>query len=311
MLKKVCFSVILGMAMIFATGNNSAIAANQRSPGGWLTFSYPDNWELNQTELTRTRYVENFMLQPRGQDFSGRPGQVILRVFDPFYVVEESRIFSFSGNEQTFRAFVKSLPGESGATFSTEKIGGINVFVARSSGSGLPTVYFGGFTSEGFPVVVGAAGTTTSNTYHDQILINVFQSVRFSPANGQSAIPANSVASWYGAISRGDARTLAGLSCANARALFGLVGAFSGLNRSTGIMGAIVSAGRTFDYSRLRFSTYESNEKFAVVRISGLVRRPDGIVEPFHRYASAFGSNMLAVNKEASGWKVCEAVRAR
>lgn len=287
----------------------SASAVEHRSYSGWLSFQYPDGWHVIETEQTRTRYVENVAVQPRGQDFTGRNGQIILRVFDPFYVIEESGLSANADGQQIFRTFVRGLPEESSASIATESIRGTTLWVARSRSADVTTFYLGGRTSGGYLVVVGGATGPEGDARLEQRVSDVFFTLRFGQPSGINTNASEAVARFYAAVGRGDSESVARYSCANARLLQGLVGLFAQASGLEGINEAIVRAGSDFDYSGLRYMTVVSSADMAAVRVGGTVRRPDGGFVSFPKYAQAFGSNVLIVRREGSSWKVCEPMR--
>lgn len=286
-------------------------AATFTSTSGWLQFSYPDNWEHRLTDNTRARYVENVMLQPKGQDFNARRGELVFRVYDPLYIIEEARVLPYSDAERVFGAFVRALPHEREAKLSVETIGGNRYFVARSNSDGVPTAYFGTVASNGYLMVVGSAGVTDANTYPDQSLITLLNSIRLGTRLSGNPRATESVAKWYEAVSRGDQNKVSELSCANSRILLGLVGLAGEMAGVGDTVKRLVSLGSGFDFSGLRFIPIQSNERMSAVRIAGVVKNPNGTIVPFPEYAKAFGSNVLVVNNEGGAWKVCEPLFAQ
>jgi hypothetical protein len=286
----------------------SATAGSFRSDSGGLSFEFPGGWEHAMTDRTRTHYVENVMLQPRGQDFSGKPGQVIVRVFDPLYVLEQAKVLPYEDHARVFEGFVRSLPGEGGLRTTTQNIQGTTHHVARSSSQGVPVVYLGRVVSGGRLVVVAAAGTTAANAYHDQIVLDLLATLRLD-SGGSSQGPVDSVRDWYAALQAGDESRLRALTCGKIGVMTDL-GRFMGTAMGVGDPHALLMRGaRLFDYAGLRFATIGENGPTAVVRVAGLVRQPSGRLVAFSQQAGTFGSNVLTVRKEGGAWRVCEPLR--
>jgi hypothetical protein len=285
-----------------------AAAGTFRSDSGALSFEIPGGWEHAYTERTRTHYAENVMLQPRGQDFSGRPGQVVVRVFDALYVLEQAKVLPYDDHARVFEGFVRSLPGEAGLRTTTQSIQGATHYLARSSSAGVPVVYLGRVVSGGRLVVIAAAGTTAANSYHDQVALDLFATLRLD-FSGSSLGPVDSVRDWYAALQAGDESRLRALTCSQLGVMTDL-GRFLGTALDVGDPYALLIRGaRSFDYAALRFATIGERGPTAVVRVAGLVRQPSGRLIAFSEQAGTFGSNLLTVRKEGGSWRVCEPVR--
>jgi hypothetical protein len=303
-------AIYFALLFTFLAIPTRSIAAEFVSLSGWLRFSHPDNWEFQQFGNTRTRYTENVMLQPKGQRFNARPGEIVVKVFDPLFVLEEARISPYSDHERVFRAFVEGQPNEKDLVFTRERIDNRETFVARSNSEGVATAYYGQVGANGYLLAVGVAGTSATSQVPDRVVRDLLNTARIGLAPGIRLEPAKAVASWYDAVSRGDSKTLLSLSCQQARVLSGLVGLVLESQQASGVMDAIISSGRLFDYSGLRFWTIQSTDTAAAVRIAGTVKGPDGRLVPFNAYARTFGSTVLTARYEAGQWRVCEPVYA-
>lgn len=281
-----------------------AVSAMHRSDSGWMRFDYPAGWHVEMVDQTSFRYVENFELTPGGSAAS----DIGMLAFDPYFVLEEARQPSSVSEAEAFKAFIRARPGEQAARFSNETINGRDYFVARNTGGEFPTLYLGRATAEGLLLVAGLAGKS-GNAAETRLLASLADSMRFERPPTVSSGPADAVRDWYRAMRRGDSEALDALSCGRARNLSTLIGVLTH-GESARLSDVIVKAGMAFDTSELRFMTYRANDQFAVVRVAGLIRSPDGVLTPMYQHASGTGgSNMIAVNKEAGKWKVCEPLR--
>lgn len=294
---------------IIAASSGSAAAqsatANYTSDSGWTAFQYPPGWEVFPTDRTPARYLENFAIQPRGQSFAGGRGQVVFRIFDPMYVVEEAGVRLPVGHDALFQRFVRALPGGSSASFSTTTVGGRLYYYASESSEGFTTVYVGSVTANRWLTVVGMAVAPQDVASRQPLLFQIAASVRAPGPSPASSGPTGAVSSWYSNLQRGNSIALTNLQCSQAALANGIISLVTGNS-----IDRTIQLGRLFDYSGLQYQTIQSNGTRAVVRVSGNVVAANGSVVPFYRYAANIGgSNSFFTPYESGAWRVCGPVR--
>jgi hypothetical protein len=279
------------------------------SDSGWMSFSYPSGWSVIATDRTPQRYLENFAVQPRGQDFTGQGGQVALRIFDPMYIIEEASLPPSTTVDAQFRAFVRALPGGNRASFSTRVDGGQTYLFAQDRGGAFPVEYVGHTVTGGYLSVVALASPQASVADNEPLLFAAADSVRIVPPSDHLNGPETAMRKWYDQVARRNAPGLLDISCAKGRAALGLTFLGAAMMSSDRAITAMLAAGGSFDYSALHFQTIKENPNGAAVRVSGVVRGPDGKYRAFSKFAGSFGSNSFFVAKEQGQWRVCQPVR--
>lgn len=279
------------------------------SDSGWTSFWYPTGWAVIPTDRAASRYLENYAVQPRGQDFTGQPGQVVVRLFDPMYVAEEARARSPAGSLALFQTFIRTLPGAQGATFNTYTYENRSYFYAEHYGEGMGMAYAGFVGENGYLSVLGVAAPARELAQRRTLLFQMAGSSNLRGPGPMSGA-ASAMSQWYSYLRGGDTNALHTLSCSRARDSMTAVwlgGLLSGMGDPMAVM---ARAAYNYDFSGLRYQTVSSGNGRAAVRVSGNVAAPNGAITPFHQYARNFGgSNVFFVTSETGGWKVCGPVR--
>lgn len=297
--------IVLAISLLAAVPAAAQGLQTFTSDGGGLSFRYPAGWQVITTDRQVSRYVENYAVQPPGQDFAGRPGQVAIRIFDPMYVVEEARARQPLGSEAVFQQFVRALPGGANATFGRRTYGGATYFFASEGSEGFETDYAAVISSAGYLNVAAMAVSPQDAAQRLPLLLQTVSSIS-APWPGQSPDgAAAAVSNWYRILRAGNARALVPLACSEAQGPLLLL-SFA----SPSAMDTMVRAAYGFDFSGLRFQTVGSGSRGAAVRIGGNITAVNGAVTPAYRNAGILGgSNMLFVKLEDGAWKVCGPIR--
>jgi len=270
-----------------------------------IAFSHPAGWEVIPTDRRPTRYLENFAVQPRGQQFSGYPGQVAIRVFDPMFVVEEARVRLPASASLLFQRFVRSLPGGQHATFGTRSFGGVTYLFASEVSDGFQTDYAAIAYPSGMLNVAGMASNPREAVRRQPLLFQITRSMSAPWPDRTLDAPAAAVRNWYRVLRTGQTGALLPLACSQAMGPMLLL-SFA----SPGAMSRMTQVAIGYDFSGLRFQTVASGSRGAVVRVAGNLVAPNGTVTPVYQNAGLLGgSNSFAVRPEAGGWKVCGPVR--
>lgn len=274
------------------------------SNSGAIAFRYPQGWNVITTDRQPSRYIENYAVQPAGQDFTGRPGQVVVRIFDPMYVVEEARVRLPATPEVLFQRFVQAMPGGSGATFGRRTYGGMTYLFASDTSNGFETDY-AAISVGGYLNVAGMAASLRDAPARLPLLFQTVASMSTPwpsrPLDGAGA----AVKNWYRVLRLGDSLALPPLACSQAQMSL-LLMSFA----SPESMDLVARASQGFDFSGLRFQTVASGARGSVVRVGGNIAAANGSVTPIYQNGRILGgSNSLFVKLENGAWKVCGPVR--
>jgi hypothetical protein len=308
--------------LLFLAAPGAAGAQSQlyRANSGWSSFSYPAGWEVHDNlERTPQRYLENYLLQPRGQWFSGRSGEVAIRILDPMYVAEEARVANPVGSNALFEAFVRARATRASGTRYGPYFGVLNDGPRRYwtairrfvfEGVAAEERYYASVNSNGYLNVLAMATVPGEGESFEPTLLSIARTVNY-PGPGATRTPAEAITQrWYRHLQAGERSAAMALACSRAQsssALAGLAQALMGVNP-----GAVGAAGNAYtsrsDFSGLRFQTIRSSDAVAAVRIGGNIVRPDGSVVPYHEN-NRFGSNVAVMRYENGRWTYCEDLR--
>lgn len=264
---------------------------------GTISFSYPSGWEVGEA-LTgnKNRYTENYMMQPRGQVFGPRYGQVVIRVFDPVYVMENVRANNATLlTKYLFEKFVADMCEVSSALSTEMTFDGGTYYEYMQNNQGYQTKIVGKLSPFGFLYVVMMACAPTTTEANDIALYQVAASMRGGEPRSYLSTEEMPVKQWYTALQAGNSSQMSSVSCTSARAM--------------NIFGGdwLAKFGTMFDFSKLTYYTTAGNDELKVVRVCGCVIDPQGKWVPFYEYANRMGnSNLFIVRKESGSWKICE-----
>jgi hypothetical protein len=297
--------LLLAVCLFVASPLHGQVMQTYTSDSGVLAFNHPTGWQVFASDRLPSRLVENYAVQPKGQDFAGQPGQVVVRIFDPMFVVEEARVRLPATPDDLFQRFVRAMPGGRNATFGNRTHGGVTYLFASETSDGFETSYAAIVTASG---LLNVAGMATNPRETAQRLPLLFQMAR-SMSTPWPARPldgaAQAVRNWYRVLRVGDVRALIPLACSEARASM-LLASFASLDT----LNLIARASIGFDFSGLRYETVASGSAGSVIRVAGNIVAVNGSVTPVYQSARILGgSNSLFVKRESGGWKVCGPVR--
>ena len=289
----VCASNVFGQSLL-----------NFRSDTGWIAFAYPPGWDVIPTDRSPSRFLENYAIQPHGQSFSGRAGEIAIRIFDPMYVIEQARSRPDADPATVFQRFVQSIPGGQSASFSNRFYSGRSFLFASAISGGFEADYLGFVNEVGDLDVLAMALNPSDAARFQPILFQIAGTVRTAPTAGSADAPASAVRSWYNNLRSGNAPGLAALTCRQALPAMLLYFA------DPDILRLMTAAARSFDMKGLRFQTIKVGSAGAAVRISGNLVAFNGTVSAVYENNSmSGGSNVLFANYEDGAWHVCGPVR--
>lgn len=284
--------------------------SNFKPKFGNISFDYPSNWKVGRDDSKNQAYNENHFIQPANQSFSGRNGEVVIRIFDPYCIMEEAKSLSAAFSASLFNKFVGNLSEGVSVNTKTVTINGKTYYECLQSNGGMSVKSVGVRTPNGNLCILSLQEVPNISQENTDILYRVAQSVSGGEPGQYMSQPESVVSNYYKALGRGDEAEVRRLSCSSAQLSNALIDVFLGGSGAGSITGSMVNAGKMFDFSRLRFYSIGGNDKISVVRVCGNIVGPDNSIESFYNYARRLsGSNLFVVRLEEDGWKICEYFR--
>jgi hypothetical protein len=301
------FAMAVAGLLLWAAPALAQEMVHYRADLGWASFDYPRGWTVTATDRSPGRFWDNYGLQPARQYFNGTAGQVAIRIFDPMYVIERSRLTGSYTNSTLFHRFLSAL-GASNASFGRETVGARNYFTASVDDGGFQTDYAAFETSNGYLDVLGMAGSPREADRNRPLLFAIAQSL-YDPGPGDTLMPAEAaMRDWGTALRRGDVASLTRLSCAKARPMLAAMGLGALLFGGTNSLGAIAALYRNYDLTGLRYQTLKGGGDAVAVRTAGNMIVPGGVA-PYTETRNFGDSNVVIVRRENGDWRICEPVR--
>lgn len=271
---------------------------------GTLSFNYPTGWEVGKQDNVRAAFTENRFVQPVGQDFNGQSGQVVIRIFEPVSIMEDTKSLSCSYSLDLFSRFVRQISEGSMPSVRTVSNNGRTYFMCSQVNDGFETRIIGSRSVNGNLFVLAMAAAPYVTTTNETILFRMAESIRGAEPAAYLTDQEAVVKNWYSALARRDYTELDRLSCSSIQQTNILIDLFAPRARQ----GAI-NASSSYDFSNLRYYTVAGNNNLVAVRICGNIIGPDGQVKSQYNYAKTLGgSNLYVVKVENGSWKFCQPV---
>jgi hypothetical protein len=270
---------------------------------GTMSFSYPPGWEVDKVNKSKQgAFNENYYMQPSGQQFYGRRGEVVIRIFEPMYVMEQTKSLSAAFSVSLFNKFNAVISdGNTSATRTLTRNGTKYFEVSQKGDEGFETRTIGIRSPRGNLYILCIAAAPVITSSHEQFLFQVAESIKGGePAPGLS-VPESAVKNWYAALGAGNYDQMKAVSCASAQQFSSIADILLSAFDFPVSARALASGGAMFNYSHLQYYTVVANDEVAAVRICGNVVNPNGTVVPF----SSYGKNVFVVRYERGKWKVC------
>ncbi len=301
-MKNTIFFMLLSLGIVTANAQNyQGNWSSFKEKYGTINFSYPSGWEVEKVDKSKsTAFNENYYMQPKGQVFSGSSGQVVIRIFDPMYVMEKSQSMSSTFSLSLFKNFNAKISDGNTSAIQLLNANGIQYYEVHQQGDeGFETRTIGVKSPRGNMYVLCIAVAPKLSGYYDNMLLKIAASLSGAEPSAPTA-STDAVKNWYKALSGGNDGELKRLSCESARQSMDLTSILTSILNAPGLSD-LASMGTSYDYSNLQYYTIAGNDQVGAVRACGMVVYPNGKHIPFSSYVK----NVFVVKKESGYWKIC------
>jgi hypothetical protein len=279
---------------------------------GTITFDYPSSWEVGKNDNKTQAYNENYFTQPKNQEFSAQNGQVVIRIFDPVSIMEDTKSLNAKFSQSLFEKFVKGITEGANFVIRTVNQDQRSFFECTQQNDGFVVRMVGAKSESGNLYVVAMAIAPGIDSENNAILYRVAKSIRGAEPNPYLTKQEAAIKKWYTALGAANAEELRNLSCQSASGAESLLSLIQKLFGTSNTRDFIISAASSFDFSNLGFYTVGGNANLAVIRVCGNMVAPNGDIKSFYNYSrSSGGTNLYVVRLESGEWKICERVNSR
>ncbi|KQC00482.1 PDZ domain-containing protein [Pedobacter sp. Hv1] len=287
---------------------SSVTYLNYKPKFGTITFDYPSTWEVGKNDNVKQAYNENYYLQPKGQEFEARSGQVVIRLFEPVSIMEDTKSLSATFSLALFNKFVTQISDGVQPNITTTLYAGKTYYECTQYNSGFVTKLIGTKSENGNLYVVAMAAAPKISTENNEILYKVAQSIRGAEPSLYLTSQEAVIRNWYNALGKGNKTEMEKLSCESANQINSLLSIAQQLYGSPNSSNLILSEAKKYDFSNLKFYTVGGNSTLVVIRICGNIIGPNGSIKSFYNYSNFLGgSNLYVVKLEQGQWKLCQA----
>ncbi len=289
--------------------SSSTSYLNYKPKFGTITFDYPSTWQVGKNDNVKQAFNENYYMQPKGQEFEARSGQVVIRLFDPVSIMEDTKSLNATFSLTLFNKFVAQISEGVQPSTTTTSYAGKTYYECTQYNSGFVTKLVGAKSENGNLYVTAMAAAPTISTENNNILYKVTQSLRGAEPNIYLTTQEAIVKNWYNALTNGNKSEMERLSCEDANQLNTIVEIAESVFGSPNSSGILMNAAKKFDFSHLGFYTIGGNSSLVAIRICGNIVAPNGTVKSFYNHTNLLGgSNAYVVKLEAGKWKLCQPV---
>lgn len=277
---------------------------------GTISFSYPPGWYAGVDDDKKNAFSENCHMQPQGQVFNAQNGQVIIRTFDPVYVMEKSGALACTFSLTLFNKFTSLISEGVAPQAIISYYNEVAYYKTIQNNQGYQVETIGYKSPNGNLYVLMAAAAPYVSKDLENVLLYIASSMKGGEPNRLLTTQESVVKNWYSSLAAGNKIRMDQLSCTSANqmnTLVDLAGLLLGVNGSSAI---IIGAARSFNFSHLQYYAIAGNDNVTAVRVCGNIIDPYGNAKSFYDYAhTGGGTNIFVVRNENGQWKLCESLR--